>query len=243
MDWTVYNFECTDPDARDRFLDYFDREHPVDVPEDDEAVHEEVRDAAGETQGAEYAWLPDHDYLYVTSLAPVEGVLDMTAEYWDRAVEASFDSTTESLRTATLYESTGDDPVAVGEYDGLPERGGAGLLWRLAVEEGFRFRAYSKGPPTTITFAPITSTYDVIPEENLEEFVTEFEEATGVDRTAEAMDALRDDPAKDYEPSDEEDDGGTTNTTPGTSEPPADDTASEGRTPGPLGRLRNLLGL
>lgn len=196
MDWTVYNFECADAAARDRFLDYFEAHHPVEFPDDDEATHQEIRDADGETQGAEYAWIRDSPYLYVTSLEPVAGLLETTAAHWERAVRADFDSTTESCRGATLYEAAADGPREVDSYDGIAEFGGAGVLWRCAVEHRFRFRAYSAGPPTTIVAAPITSAFEYIPADREEEFVSSLEAETGVERTPEAMAFVREDPSR-----------------------------------------------
>jgi len=195
MDWTVYNFECTDVASRERFVSYFADNHPVTFPDDDTVAHEEVIDANGETRPGEFAWVEDTEYLYLTSLGPIDGILSMTAPYWERAVSASFDSTTETCREATLWESDGETVTELETWDGVAELGGGDILWRCAAEHDFRFRAYSEGPPTTITFAPIASAFDYIPPENIDSFASQMADATGVGMTDAALEFLREDPA------------------------------------------------
>ena len=45
MEWTVYNFECADTEARKSLVDWFDETQPLDAPENEDHVHGRLIDA------------------------------------------------------------------------------------------------------------------------------------------------------------------------------------------------------
>lgn len=79
MEWTAYNFECADVAARESLVAWFDRNHPVDAPADDDHVHGSLVDDAGAETPADVAWIAE--YVYVLTNHRVEGLLADAADH------------------------------------------------------------------------------------------------------------------------------------------------------------------
>lgn len=193
MGWRVYNFECADESARAAFMDWIEANHPVTFPDDRYSVFAEVETDDG-TTSADYAWVGR--YLYVTVMGEAEALAWESTDRWERLVVAEFDSRTETATSVTYLDATlGEaDEIGQAEFQGLPERGGFGAMYALAMQRGFRFRSYSAESPTT-QLREIPSAFSAV--EDVDAFVDEFEEETGIEPTEEGLALLRDDPADD----------------------------------------------
>ncbi|WP_226021809.1 hypothetical protein [Halomicrobium salinisoli] len=192
MEWTVYNFECADEGARQSLLSWFEEENPVEIPEDEDSVHGALTDADGEEIRADVAWIAE--YVYVLTNPRVAGLLAASADRWERAVVAEFDSTTETCTEATLYRSEDGEPVEEVRYEGVEELGGQGMVYRFAMDHQFRFRAFAHAPPTpmiTKHFGAFDAVVGLAWGSDRMDF---FERETGVAPTARGLEFLEDDP-------------------------------------------------
>jgi hypothetical protein len=194
VEWTVYNFECGDPAGRAALVAWFERAHSIEIPDGSDVVHDTLQGSDGE-HSADLAWVTE--YLYLLTAARVPGLLADSADRWERAVVATFDSETETCESAVLYHSRGGDPVEEASYEGIEGGNGQGLLYRFAMTHQFRFRAYAHAPPgpmVTPAFgafeAPVGLGWG-------SEALADFEHDTGVAPTAAGIEMLADDPVLD----------------------------------------------
>jgi hypothetical protein len=195
MEWTVYDFECADAAARESLVEQLASVHPFDVPADDDAVHGDLVDADGEVLSADLAWVAE--YVYVLTNDPVTGLLDATADSWERAVVATFDSETETCTEAILYHSTGGEPTEDARYEGIEGGSGQGLLYRFAMDHQFRFRAYAHAPPGPMV-TPAFGAFDAPVGLGWgSDALADFEHDTGVAPTAQGIEMLEADPVLD----------------------------------------------
>ncbi len=191
----MYNFECADADARESLLEWFEATSPVEIPEDDDSVHGVLTDAGGEEIRADLAWIAE--YVYVLTNPRVDGLLDDSADRWERAVVAEFDSTTETCEEATLYRSEGGEAVEQARYEGVEELGGQGMVYRFAMDHQFRFRAFAHAPPAP-TITKHFGAFDAVVGLGWGSDGTDvFERETGVSPTAQGVAFLEDDPVLD----------------------------------------------
>lgn len=207
MEWTVYNFECADATARERLVEWFDAEHPLEVPTgaetsaeptseslEDDGVHGALVSGDGETP-ADLAWVAE--YVYVMTSDPVDELLADTADRWERAVVATFDAETETCLEAVLYRSDDGDPAKGASYEGVPERNGQALLYTFAMAHQFRFRAYAHEPPGPM-LTPLFGAFDAVVGMGWGSNLMEtFEHETGVAPTAQGLEFLESDPVLD----------------------------------------------
>lgn len=192
VSWRVYNFECEDEAARETLMTWFEANHPVAFPDDRYSVFEQV-DAGDRTTGADYAWLDR--YLYVTVMGEAGSLVQETAGLWERATVAVFDGTTDTAQQVTFVLEVGDEGEAKGvRFEGVEGGAGNDVLYALAMEYGFRFRAYSGQSPTT-QGTPHPGAFDAV--EDVPAFVEEQAAATGVEPTESGRELLADDPAAD----------------------------------------------
>lgn len=192
--WTVHCFECADEPAREALLEWFEREHPLERPGDRYSVVAELT-VGGEAVWADYAWVGS--YCYVTTRTHPGGLLEDTMGRWDRAAVGEFQARTATAETVTLVldpEAGDEREVAGGRFGGIRGMGGMDVLYALAMRHQFRFRSYSGVPPARHRGAhpdAFTAVGDV------ERFVADMAEATGIEPTADGRAFLADDPADD----------------------------------------------
>lgn len=192
--WTVYCLECADVAAREALMDRFEREHPIDFPDDRYSVVGDV-DLGGGPVEVDVAWVGR--YLYLTTTGAADDVALATMDGWERAAIGEFDAGTSTAERVTLVLDTDagdDDEVAGGRFGGLEGLGGMDVLYALAMEHQFRFRSYSAVPPGRYT-APHPDAFTVV--DGVEAFVEDMQEATGIDPTEAGLAFLRSDPADD----------------------------------------------
>jgi hypothetical protein len=192
--WTVYCLECDDVAARESLMDRFEREHPVEFPADRYSVVATV-DHDGEAVETDFAWVDR--YLYLTTTTPVDDLVLESMDDWKRAAVGEFDATTGTAEHVTLVLDAGvgeDGEVAGGRFEGLEGLGGMDVLYALAMRHQFRFRSYSAVPLVSHT-APHPDAFTAF--DDLDRFVEDMAEATGVEPTDEGLAFLRSDPAAD----------------------------------------------
>ena len=195
MEWTVYNFECADAEARESLVDWFDETHRLDVPEDEDYVHGTLVDADDAERKADLAWVAEYGYLLSNDCVP--GLLDASADRWERAVVATFDSETETCTEAVFYRSDEGRPAETARYEGVPDLSGQGLLYRFAMAHQFRFRAYAHAPPAPMV-TPAFGAFDAVVGMGWgSEEMEDLEADTGVTPTAEGLVFLESDPVLD----------------------------------------------
>lgn len=192
MEWKVYNVECADSSLRDSLVEWFGANHPVDIPADGDAVHGKLVDAAGEELSADIALVGE--YVYVLTNQRVEGLLESSADRWERAVVAEFDSTIETCTEAVLYHSEAHAPVEKSRYEGVEELGGQALLYRFAMAHQFRFRAFAHRSPTPMIAKHFGAFEAVVGMPWGSEEMEFFESKTGVSPTAQGLEFLENDP-------------------------------------------------
>ncbi len=188
----MYNVECADGAARAALVDWLGEANPIDIPEDDDSVHGELTDASGEAIKADLAWIAE--YVYVLTNPRVDGLLEASADRWERAVVAEFDSTTETCTEATLYRSEDGEPVERARYEGVEELGGQGMVYRFAMDHQFRFRAFAHAPPTPMITKHFGAFDAVVGLGWGSDGIEFFERETGVSPTARGVEFLEDDP-------------------------------------------------
>jgi len=194
VSWSVYNFECADVTAREELMAWFEQYHPVEFPDDEDAVFESVETPDG-TTGADFAWVDR--YLYVTVMGEADHVVHDSMDLWDRAAMADFDGTTETAVEVTLIldtESGDDDEVAAVQFPGVEGMGGQDVMYALAMEHQFRFRSYSAQSPTT-QITPHPDAFTFVTE--VDPFVEEMAEATDIEPTQAGLGFIRNDPERD----------------------------------------------
>jgi hypothetical protein len=192
--WTVYCLECDDVAAREALMARFEREHPVEFPEDRYSVVAAVVHD-GEQVETDFAWVDR--YLYLTTTTEVDDLVLQTMDDWERAAVGEFDATTGTAEHVTLVLDAGagdEGEAAGGRFEGLEGLGGMDVLYALAMRHQFRFRSYSAVPLVSHT-APHPDAFTAFGE--LDRFVEDMAEATGVEPTDEGLDFLRSDPAAD----------------------------------------------
>ncbi|WP_410766629.1 hypothetical protein [Haloferax sp. DFSO60] len=193
--WTVYNFECEDVSSREALMEWFEANHPVEFPADDDSVFADY-DNGERTVGADYAWIDR--YLYVTVMGEAETLVAETLDLWNRAAIAEFDSKTETVTDITLIvdtEAGRDDEIAAVKFEGEEGYGGNDVMYALAMAHQFRFRAYSAQSPTS-QITPHPAAFDYVT--NVDAFVEDLGDVTGVEPTDEGLEFIRTDPAIDY---------------------------------------------
>lgn len=199
VSWTLFAFECTDQVGRRELMEWFEANHPVEFPEDRYSIFADIETEDGDATGADYAWVGR--YLYVTVMGDASQVIGRTTHLWKRAAIAEFDGSTETVVDGTFVldtESGAEDEVKGHPLEGPPEWAGNGLMYALAMEHQFRFRAYSAQSPTTqLTPHPNAFTVPTEFADDFDEFVEEMEDVTGVEPTEEGLEFLRNDPADD----------------------------------------------
>ncbi len=191
----MYNFECADVDARESLVEWVDATNPVDVPAGADSVHGPLTDQNGEEIPADVAWVAE--YVYVLTNPRVAGFLEESADRWERAVVAEFDSTTETCTEANLYGSDDGRPIEKTSYEGVAELGGQDMVYRFAMEHQFRFRAFAHAPPApmiTRHFGAFDAVVGMGWGSDAMEF---FETETGVSPTVRGLAFLEDDPVLD----------------------------------------------
>lgn len=211
MEWTAYSFECADEGARESLVEWFDAHHPVEVPAEGDHVHGDLVDGDGEARAADLAWVAEYCYALVND--PVPGLLVESADRWERAVVATFDSETETCTEActeaVCYRSNGDDgPAEVARYEGGEGWAGQDLLYRFAMAHQFRFRAFAHAPPAPM-IAETFGAFDAVAGMAWgDALMDDLERETGVAPTAQGLAFLEDDPVLDegeyYDAVDEE---------------------------------------
>lgn len=192
--WTVYAFECADVPAREALLDYFEREHPVAFPDDRYSMVAEVNAGRG-TAWADFAWVGR--YCYVATRTDGDALVRETMGRWERAAVAAFDADSGTAEAVTLVldaDAGGDDEVAGGRFRGIEGLGGMDVLYSLAMRHQFRFRSYAGVPPVRHR-GPHPDAFTVV--DDVETFVADMAEATGVEPTDAGRAFLRSDPAAD----------------------------------------------
>ena len=195
MEWTVYNFECADSEARESLVDWFDETQPLDVPEEENYVHGRLVDADDTERKADLAWVAEYGYLQTNDRVP--GLFEASADYWERAAAATFDSETETCTEAVFYRSEEGVPVETARYEGVPDRSGQGLLYRFAMTYQFRFRAYAHAPPAPMV-TPAFGAFDAVVGMGWGgDEMDDLEADTGVAPTAEGLAFLESDPVLD----------------------------------------------
>jgi len=196
VEWTAYSFECADAAARASLVEWFDRTHPVDVPSDGDYAHGDLLDGDGEARAADLAWVAEYCYALVND--PVPGLLVESADRWERAAVATFDSETETCTEAVLYRSDGDDaPAEVDRYEGREGWAGQDILYRFAMAHRFRFRAFAHAPPAPM-LTELFGAFDAVAGMGWgSDLLAEFESETGVEPTARGVAFLEDDPVLD----------------------------------------------
>ena len=192
MEWTVYNFECADTETRESLVDWFDETHRLDVPEGEDYVHGALVDAE---RKADLAWVAEYGYLLSNDRVP--GLLDASADRWERAVVATFDSETETCIEAVFYRSDEGRPAETARYEGVPDLSGQGLLYRFAMAHQFRFRAYAHAPPAPMVTPAFGAFNAVVGMGWGSEEMEDLEADTGVTPTAEGLVFLESDPVLD----------------------------------------------
>lgn len=195
MEWTVYNFECTDAEARVSLVEWFDETQPLDVPADEDYVHGTLVDADGEEWQADLAWVAEYGYLLTNDRVP--GLLDASADRWERAIVARFDSETETCTEVVFYRSEEGSSEETARYEGEDGLAGQGVLYRFAMEHQFRFRAYAHAPPAPMV-TPAFGAFDAVVGMGWgSDPLAEFEAETGVEPTARGVTFLEGDPVLD----------------------------------------------
>jgi hypothetical protein len=195
VEWTVYNFECADAEACESLVDWFDETHWLDVPEDEDYVHGTLVDADDAERKVDLAWVAEYGYLLSNDRVP--GLLDASADRWERAVVATFDSETETCIEAVFYRSDEGRPAETARYEGVPDLSGQGLLYRFAMAHQFRFRAYAHAPPAPMV-TPAFGAFDAVVGMGWgSEEMEDLEADTGVTPTAEGLVFLESDPVLD----------------------------------------------
>lgn len=198
VSWTLFAFECADETARERLMDWFEANHPVEFPDDRYSEFAEISTGDG-VRGADYAWIDR--YLYVTVMGEPEQIIAETTDLFERAAVAEFDGRTETVVDGTFVldtDSGADDEVKGHPLEGPPEWAGNGLMYALAMEHQFRFRSYSAQSPTNqVTPHPDAFSVPTKYADDFEGFIEEIAEVTGVEPTEEGLAFLRDDPADD----------------------------------------------
>ncbi|MFC6732376.1 MULTISPECIES: hypothetical protein [unclassified Haladaptatus] len=173
-------------------MEWFKENHPVEFSTEEESTFAKVETDSGE-RGADYAWIDR--YLYVTVMGKAENIVHETTHLWKRAAIATFDGRTETATDVTLIIDTNagaDDEVAAVQFGGIDGYGGQDVMYALAMKHEFRFRSYSAQSPTNqIAFHP--AAFDFVSE--LNSFVEELHEATGIEPTDSGLEFLRNDPA------------------------------------------------
>jgi hypothetical protein len=192
MEWTAYSFECTDADARKSLVEWFDDQHPVEVPADADHVHGDLVDGDGEQRAVDLAWVAD--YCYALTNEPVPGLLVESAPFWERATVATFNSETETCTGAVLYRSVDGAPEEVDRYEGEDGLAGQGLLYRFAMTHQFRFRAFAHAPPAPMFTEPFGAFDAPVGMGWGSDLLEEFEAETGVAPTARGVEFLEADP-------------------------------------------------
>lgn len=194
VSWNTYNFECEDVAAREALMDWFEENHPVEFPDDRYSVFADIETEDG-TTGADYAWLDR--YLYVTVMGDAEAVVFETIDRWNRAALVSFDGSTETATDVMLVVETDageDDEVGAVQFEGVEGFGGNDVMYALGMAHEFRFRSYSAQSPTS-QITPHPDAFDVVAD--LDEFVENMTEVTGVEATEAGLALFRNDPADD----------------------------------------------
>ncbi|KAB1190481.1 hypothetical protein GJR96_16040 [Haloferax sp. MBLA0076] len=203
-----------------------------------------------QTVGADYAWIDR--YLYVTVMGEAESLISETTHLWSRAAIAEFDSKTETATDITLIVDTDvgeDDEITAVTFEGAEGYGGNDVMYALAMAHQFRFRAYAAQSPTS-QITPHPAAFDYVT--NVEAFVSDLQDVTGVEPTDDGLKFIRSDPGIEYETteagSEESDDGGLDRVTvveADTEEVAVydspDDVPEEKDETGLFGRIRSLL--
>lgn len=191
VNWTVYNYECEDERARKTLMEWFEAQHPVEFPEDEDSIFAEVSNG-DDVIGADYAWIDR--YLYVTVTGEAENIIHDTTDMWERAAIATFDGRTETATEVTLIVDTdagGDDEVSAVSFEGVEGYGGNDVMYALAMEHEFRFRSYSAESPTN-QLTPHPAAFDYV--DNVDAFVEDLHEVTGVEPTEFGREFVQTDP-------------------------------------------------
>lgn len=245
--WTVYNFECEDVRARESLMDWFEENHPVEFPDDEDSIFAEV-DNDDQATGADFAWIDR--YLYVTVMGEAEHVVLDTTDRWERAAIASFDSQTETATEVTFIVDTDvgeDDEMAAVRFEGVEGYGGNDVMYALAMEHQFRFRSYAAKSPTS-QVTPHPAAFDYVTA--VESFVEDLRDVTGVEPSDAGLEFVRNDPGASHERNTSgTDEGGLDRATVVDTETgevstydSADEVPEDGDDTGLLGRIRSLLG-
>ena len=195
MEWTTYSFECADTEGRASLVEWFDETHPLDVPEGEDYVDGTLVDADGEECQVDLAWVAEYAYLLANDRVPE--LLDASADRWERAVVATFDSETETCTEAVFYRSDEGRSTEAARYEGVPDLSGQGLLYRFAMDHQFRFRAFAHAPPALMFTEPFGAFEAVAGMGWGSDLLEEFEAETGVAPTARGVIFLKEDPILD----------------------------------------------
>jgi hypothetical protein len=193
VSWTVAVFDCGSGAGRRRLLRRVERDHPVTVPVDRYSTTGAIETPDGPRE-ADLAWLGRS--LYLTTAGDPTPLVETTVDRWERAALARVDGDDRTVRDGHFLDATdAAGGHADRRFEGVPGEAGLGVLYALAMTEGFRFRPCASRVPAGTEGFPDAFVDPAAAVDDLDAFLDRAATATGVTPTETGLSLLRSDPA------------------------------------------------